>query len=270
MAKTLVQLYRDRCDKEGNPLYWQPRETEATPFCLYTDINNPVNPEWGVESALSKSLCLNKYLEIDGAGFFVGKALKDKKIPDHPILRSLLKSNISDETYHQQGIEILCSLYPPSNNDDIEAQRIAQRWQKTSELYHPLLPVAMLEIGAFMVNLAFWRVFGGSTIASAAREIARDENRHAATNRSLLVHLSQPTSNPYLIELTKDTIAWVFEDLKIPQYVTPGFMWTVDNLVNASVELVETGEARSLSEVCKFGDYFAHFESDAGYSRATV
>lgn len=265
---TLIDLYNNRCDENGNPLYWIPRETERTPLCLYTDPAYPVKPKWGVAEAISRSLAVNRLLEVEGAGFFVGQAIQKNQVPKHSKIIKLLQSNIKDETFHQRGIENLCSLYHPNPDDQKEAETMAQRWQECAGQYHPLLPVAVLEIGSFMVNLAFWRVFGGEAFASAAREIAKDENRHAVTNRSLLSYFNQPYWDGKLLELTRETVGWIYEPLNVPSDLTPEFEWSKDNLIQAALDLVQTGESRSLTEVSRFGDYFAHFETDKGYARA--
>ena len=261
----LLDLHNQRCDATGNPLFWIPEKQQKTPLCLYQNAETPVQNEWGVAESLSRSLAINYYLEVEGAGQFVGAAIKQKKIPNHPKIKELLKANIADETYHQRGIEDLMALYQPLQEDISEARTIAQRWQETVDKYNPLLPVAVLEVGAFMVNLAFWRVLCGSTCAIAAREIAKDEQRHAITNRSLLNYLNQPTDSPELVDLTKQTLGWIFEQLNVPPSETK-FHWTKDNLITASLELIETGEAKELNRDAYYGEWFAHFETNNGYS----
>lgn len=261
----LLELHQKRCDRFGNPLYWIPETQPKTPLSLYQNSEKPVRPEWGVAESLSRSLAINYHLEVEGAGQFVGTAIKQKKIPNHPQIKALLRANIADETYHQRGIEDLMQLYNPRPEDISEATGIAKRWQDSVNHHHPLLPVAVLEMGVFMVNLAFWRVLCGSTCAIAAREIAKDEQRHAITNRSLLAYLNQPAISEELIDLTKQTISWIFEGLKVPKEAT-NFHWTKDHLILASLELIETGEAKALNQDAYHGEWYAHFETNNGYS----
>jgi hypothetical protein len=272
---TLVDLYRNRCtpvDGKLKPNFWLPKDINYTPPCIYVDTDKPVEKDWGVEQVLSRSFAVNKYLEDDGAGYFVGQALNNKEeLPDHPIIKPLLQSNIKDEKFHQRGVDALCDIY--STPEDLAAaQELGELWKENSEKHHPLFPVAVLETGVFMLSLGFWRVFGGETIADAASSIAFDEMRHVKTNRSVLKALGyNPSSTPEdLLKLTLDTLDWVFEGVNVPENLTPGYDWKMSSLWDSCFELLETGNAESLNDVAFFGEYFAHFETNASYSRAVM
>jgi len=273
---TLVQLYKNRCakteDGKYQPHFWVPKQIEYTEPSLYANPNQPCPDEWGVKKALSRSLGVNKYLEDDGAGYYVGAALRgSEKLPNHPIIKPLLQSNVKDEKFHQKGINDLCDLYS-SDNDLEKAQELANHWRDYIDKYHPLMPVAVLETGVFMPVLGFWRVFGGSTVADAAYFISFDENRHVTTNRSILNALGYDVAKvpSDLTELVKQTLDWIFEPINIPENTTPGFTWNSDSVMEASKQLLEDGTAPELNDVAFYADWISHFESGNGYGRALV
>ena len=273
----LVDLYKKRCtviDGKYKPNFWIPEDINYTQPSLYGNSNKPCQQEWGVDRVISRSFAINKYLEDAGAGYFVGQALiGGEKLPDHPIIKPLLQSNIKDEKYHQRGVDDICDLY--STPEDLKiARELGQLWRDNSEKLHPLYPVAILETGIFMLTLGFWRVFGGETIADTASAIAFDEQRHVKTNRSILHALGYDMSKTpeNLLTLTLDTLDWVFEGVNIPDTTTPGYRWDLPTIKDSCLELLETGSAASLNNVAFFADYFPHFETDSGYKniRAVV
>ena len=274
---SLVDLYKDRCARINGklrPHYWQPQVVPYTKPSLYSDENNICPQEWGVGSVLSRTLAVNKFLEDDGAGYYVGAALRgSEKLPDHPVIKPLLQSNIKDEKFHQKGIDNLCELY--SSQKDLEkAKTLASHWRDFIDKYHPLYPVAVLETAVFTPVLGFWRVFGGITISSAAYHISKDEQRHVQTNRSVLNHLGYDVHETPkdLLDLTKQTLEWSFENVSIPNKTTPKFDWTIDNLFSVSKDLLEKDESPAYNETCFYADYIPHFEdsSNHGYGRAVV
>lgn len=261
----LVTLYKNRCsqiDGKLRPHFWQPKSIKHTSPSLYSNPKNICPKDWGVDSALSRSLAVNKFLEDDGAGYYVGAALQgSEKLPDHPVIKPLLTSNVKDEKFHQRGIDDLCNLY--SNSIDLEkAQKLANHWRDFIDKYHPLMPVAVLETAVFMPTLGFWRVFGGETVADAAYHIASDEMRHVQSNRSILFALGyNPHKTPQdLLELVKQTLDWVFQDLSIPTNTTEKFDWTIENLFGVAEDLLEKDESPNYNDTCFYADYFAHFE----------
>jgi len=268
---TLVDLYKNRCSVvEGKykPHFWIPKAIKYAPPSLYCDTKCP--ELWGINQILSRSLAVNKFLEDDGAGYFVGQALRNsERLPDHPIIKPLLQSNIKDEKSHQRGIDDLCDIY--STKEDLQkASELANLW-RTVDYHHPLFPVAVLETAVFTPVLGFWRVFGGSTIADAAYHIAFDEIRHVKTNRSILSHLGYDVHNTpkNMIALVKETLAWIFEGLNVPENTTD-FNWTLDNMIGVSNDMLVKDGSEQYNEVCFYGEYIPHFETNLGYGRGFI
>jgi hypothetical protein len=112
------------------------------------------------------------------------------------------------------------------------------------------------------------RLFGGKSLSHMAAQIAKDEYRHVAVNMAVMQGLKLEFGGRVL-SLVDETVSWIFQGLSIPESDT-GVM--VDSVFfrRASRELISTGTARDLDELCTYSNHYAPFEisNEALYSRS--
>jgi hypothetical protein len=254
---TFAQLYTDRCyEKEGKliPHYWKPSEILNEPPCLFADESSPIDSNWGVESVISRVLALGLHLELP-VGEFIAEASK-QDLPQDPILAKLLKSNIADEARHYRGFELASEVYPIAPMDLVEAKIVTAEWQSIN--CHAIEAAQALETGVFLATLGFLRLAGGKSLCKMASQIARDEYRHVATNRGILVALDYPLM-PNFWGTVENTLLWLFDGLNIPKSAT-GMKVDCDFFVNSGKSLLLTGEARKLDDLVGFVHHNLPFE----------
>lgn len=269
------QLYLERCaivDDTPKPVFWQPQAVPRDSFCLYGDQNLPVQPDWNCDRVINKLLALGLELELE-VGEFVKSAQSKSDIPDDPFVKKLLQSNIADEAKHFKAFDYARKSYNVDLENVREASNLRELWQFLTNKEHPLLIAMALEIGVFLPFLGCSRLFGGKAIATMAKRIAEDEYRHIITNRTLLDDIGIDAWNlpKSILSAIRQTIAWAIDDLNIPESMVDED-FNLDFVLRASQELIETGQAQDLDDVCFVADHILPFEvSNASqYDRVLV
>lgn len=262
VSSPFEQLYLDRCVKIGNefkPTFWNPQEIAQEELCLYGDEDSIVEPEWGCKETILKLIALGLELELE-VGEFIREAGK-RDLPDDPYLKKLLQSNIADEAKHFKGFVYAKEVYPVSSQDLTEASNLRIHWQELAQTEHPLLVAMALEIGVFLPFLGCSRLFGGKSLATLSRKIAEDEFRHILTNRTLLDYMGIDAWNlPLKVNrLIGETIDWAIAGLNIPE-AEVDTEFNLDFVLQASRELITTGEAVDYDDVCFMADHVLPFE----------
>jgi hypothetical protein len=264
---TFQSLYASRCVQKGEklvPVFWKPQPIEQHPLTLFADDTCPVQKDWGCDAVIERIIALGLCCEIP-VGDFVRDAGKGD-LPADPILPTLLRSHVADEAAHDLGFRLVVEKYPVTQNRDLEAEDIAHQW-KTLNL-HPIVPAAALEVGVFLASLGAMRLFGGKSLSHIAAQIAKDEYRHVAVNMAVMQGLKLEFGDKVL-SLVDETVGWIFQGLNIPEFDTGV---TVDSAFfrRASHELINTGMARDLDELCTYSNHYAPFEisNEALYSRS--
>ena len=254
---TYQSLYQSRCDREGNPHYWNPQPLERHPFTLFGDDDDVCNESWGVERTISRILSLGLHLELPVGQWVYDARKSELDVPD--IARQLLKSNIKDEHAHDRGFRLAAEAYPLLDGDYDEAGAIANEWLSNTE--HPLAKAAISEVGIFLVTLGVMRIVGGRSLCTFAARISHDEARHVSTNRSVLFDTGyRPDKpSPSLMKLREDTISWCMDSLDIPEDIL-GSQINVDYLIKQSTSLIETGEAPDFDDIVYMADHSLPFE----------
>ena len=239
MTVTYRELYQSRQK-------WNPRAINHTPLDNST--------QEGVE-AIQKVLALAIHLELP-VGVWVADATK-RELPISEDALKLLKSNIADETVHQRAFEFAIESYPVSEKIMDESQVIANAWIDL-ETEHPLFRPALLECGVFLLSLTVLNLIGGQSLFNLSFEVGRDEQRHIATNRSILRELGYNPSKPpsTMNDLKRQTIDWMIGDLVLNDLGVDK-----DFFIIASDDLVETGFSRDISELTGGAVYRPPFES---------
>lgn len=262
ISSPFEQLYRDRCmviDGELKPTFWNPQPIPYEPLCLYGDEDNATEEAWNCEPAISRLIALGFELELEVGEFIREAGARD--LPTDPYLKKLLQSNVADEAKHYKGFVYAKEAFPVPEKDLLVASGLRMGWQQQAEIEHPLLVAMALEIGVFLPFLGCSRLFGGKSLASLSRKIAEDEFRHVLTNRTLLDYMGidawrLPVQLDHLIT---QTIDWAIGDLAIPEdEVDVDF--NLDFVLEASRNLITTGEARDYDDVVFIADHVLPFE----------
>jgi hypothetical protein len=272
LSSPFEQLYLQRCiavEGELKPTFWNPQPITRQELCLYGDEDSVVEPEWGCEKTILRLIALGLELELE-VGEFVREAGK-RDLPEDKYLKKLLQSNIADEAKHFKGFDYARAAYPVSDRDLIEASDIRNAWQDLAQKEHPLLIAMALEIGVFLPFLGCSRLFGGKSLATLARKVAEDEFRHVITNRTLLDYINIDSwSLPSRVDrLVKSTIDWAIADLNIPEEEVD-VQFDLDFVLQASQDLITTGEAKEYDDACYCADHVLPFETSnrSQYDRA--
>ena len=268
---TYEKLYEDRCDK-GQPTFWVPQRINQVIPCLFGDETLKVQDEWQVLPALQRCIALALQLELP-VGAWVGTFTKTEDAKISSFLKTLLLSNIKDETFHYQGFVFASEALPLPQEILDESVLIAKTWD-TADLVS-IAKSGYAEMGVFMVSLAILRLLGGAELARLAQEVSKDEFRHAATNRAVMQSLGINLHSPEtkIQKLMEDTVAWLVGDLHVPdKELCEDFDFNVNFLLESSKELVAEGTARRLNGLMDYQVHQLPFElSNARqYSRAVA
>lgn len=240
---TFSTLLQNRCNSEtGKPEYWKPIKPKRTPF------------QWdgyGIPEVVERVLALQLVLELP-VGRFVSEASKSE-LPVSATIKKLLFSNIGDENVHERAFRQASEVYPISQRVQGEADAIAQEWIEASG--HPIEKPTLLECGVFTPALAFLQVCGGQSLQGVAAQVAKDEQRHVATNRGVMRKLGMDPANPapHLELRCRETLDWLFDGLSVP--VTAHGPWFFktdldkDFLIEEAVNLVRYGISPGLNQL---------------------
>lgn len=254
---TFDSLLQSRCDETGRPAYWRPTKQKATPL------------QWdgyGIPEALERVLALQLELELP-VGSFVREASKSE-LPVSETAKKLLLSNVIDEDVHYRAFKYASDTYPITLPVQQEAQSIAQSWIKAPG--HPIEKPTLLETGVFTPALAFMQVCGGQAIATIAAQVAKDEQRHVATNRGVCRKLGIDPGKPapHLEVLRQETMCWLFDGLSVPVSASNrNWLFRTDFdkyfLLQESANLVERGFSAGLNQLLSGGAvYVPPFEKE--------
>lgn len=256
MKITFDSLLRSRCNEAGKPEYWRPTKPRYTPFQW---------DEYGIPQVIERVLALQLALELP-VGKFVREA-SSAELPVSDTIKRLLLSNIVDEDVHYRAFKHAADIYPVSSTSQAEADAIAQHWIDAPG--HPIEKPALLETGVFTPALAFLQVCGGQSLQSVAAQVARDEQRHTATNRGVCKKLGINPGEPapHLEALRHDTLDWLFDGLSVPAEAPgPWFFeanFDKDFLVTESGNLIKHGFSPCLNQLLIGGAiYVPPFEKE--------
>lgn len=254
---TFDSLLADRCDESGKPEYWRPSVPKPTPYQWET---------YGIPGAIERVLALQLALELP-VGQFVAEASRSE-LPVSSVTKKLLLSNIADENVHFYAFKYASQIYPISDLIAQEAECIARSWSEM--LGHPIEKPALLECGVFTPALAFLQICGGQSLASIAGQIAKDEQRHVATNRGVMRKLGLDPGSPakHLDALCHETLSWLFDGLLVPcQASNRSWLFESDFdkdfLIQESSNLVKFGFSPGLNRLLIGGSiYVPPFEKE--------
>jgi hypothetical protein len=268
---TYEKLYLQRC-YNGVPHFWNPQDLTTEPYTVFGDDDFPVQEDWGVDTAIKKTIALALQLEMP-VGEWVGDFTRKEGERVSPIAQTLLKSNIKDETFHFRGFQKAAQAYPISDKIMQESAYIGDRW--LSDPSHTIAKACFAETGVFLISLAILRLLGGKELANLAEQVSVDESRHVATNRGILVDLGESCTTPTfsLIGLIRDTLDWVCDGLNVPGDVLgEDFNFNRDFLLASSDELIQHGTAKQLNELMSFAVHSLPFEvsNEALYTRSVA
>lgn len=264
---TFQSLYASRCVQKENkmvPVFWKPQPIDRQPLTLFADDTCPVSAEWGCATVIDRIIALGLCCEIP-VGDFVRDAGRSD-LPDDPILPILLRSHVADEAAHDLGFRLAAEKYPGYEDWMHESREISDNWRNLD--IHPIVPAAALEVGVFLASLGAMRLFGGNSLSHMAAQIAKDEYRHVAVNMAVMKGLNLEFGNTVL-NMIDETVSWIFQGLNIPDSET-GVKVDGAFFRRASHELVNTGTARDLDDLCTYSNHYAPFEisNQALYSRS--
>lgn len=240
---TFSTLLQNRCNNEtGKPEYWKPNKLKRTPF------------QWDgydISQVVERVLALQLVLELP-VGRFVREASKSE-LSVSKTIKKLLLSNITDEDVHYRAFRYAADVYPVSSAVRQEAEAIAQEWIEAPG--HPIEKPALLECGVFTPALAFLQVCGGQSLQGIAAQVARDEQRHVATNRGVMRKLGMDPGNPapHLELRCRETLDWLFDGLSVPVTARGPWFFEVDFdkdfLIEESANLVRYGFSPGLNQL---------------------
>lgn len=191
----------------------------------------------GAEDVIARALSL-RVLEIP-VGDFIKDATK-KEIPAGSL--ALLESNIVDEERHDEALRLVAeSMEGLIPNYDAEAAKICKAWIDAPE--HPVLKALVLERSVFFVILPIFRFLGNTGLRTTSADISRDEITHVSCNSAFCNEMGISLT-PNLDKMRKATIAWMTQELNIPnhQYGSKDF-WR-----RQSDKLLYEGKAPELNE----------------------
>lgn len=240
---TFDSLLQSRCNADGKPVYWKPKKPKYTGF-QWND--------YGIPEVVEKVLALQLVLELP-VGKFVSDA-SGSELPVSQVAKKLLLSNIGDENVHYHAFKYVADVYPVSKSTSCEAEAIAESWIKAPG--HPIEKPTLLECGVFTPALAFLQICGGQSLQTIAAQVARDEQRHVATNRGVMRKLGmQPGSpSPHLDIYRYHTLEWLFDGLSVPSTVKNSYWFferdfDKDFLIEESTNLVRQGFSFGLNQL---------------------
>lgn len=221
---------------------------------------SPIDPVYtpiheGFHATLGKALSL-RIMELV-VGDFVTAASKREL----PVDKSILNSNIHDETVHDLALEKLANSMP-FNCSYPEAQQFKDYINELANKTHPIEAARTLEAGIFFVLLGIMRFLGNSAAKTVATDILGDESVHVAVNSHISKELRTFATYPALDNFRKEVVHWLTKDLdpnKVPaayaKYTDQNF-WT-----DRSLNLYKGNQDLQAKEVKKAA-YFAFFEVD--------
>lgn len=240
---TFSNLLQNRCNSEtGKPEYWKPTKPKHAPF------------QWdgyGIPEVVERVLALQMALELP-VGKFVSEASKTE-LPVSATIKKLLLSNVGDENVHERAFRYASEVYPISKKIFFEAEAIAQVWIGAAG--HPIEKPTLLECGVFTPALAFLQVCGGQALQGVAAQVAKDEQRHVATNRGAMRKLGMDPGNPapYLEVCCRETLDWLFDGLSVPTSAKGPWFFEVnfdkDFLIEESANLVRYALSPGLNQL---------------------
>jgi hypothetical protein len=274
MTTTYKKLLASRCTSEGKPTFWKPQQMLRTPHTLFNDEDIPVLSEWGVEQAIERTLALACELEIPVGGWLGAASKRESEFfNENPLIKKLALTNISDETFHDQGVQDAAKVYQVASSTKAEAALIRDAWFQLDA--HPLQKAAWAEVAVFLISLAILRLAGGSELAAMSEQISMDESRHVATNRGLLRDLGLNALAPSapVQGLIDETLDWVTQGICIPaNELCTDFDFDTAFLKQSSQELILQGVAPRLNSLMDLQVHTCPFEisNRKNYSRATV
>ena len=159
----------------------------------------------GAEETILRALAL-RHMELP-----VGDFIKDALANDvPPLARTLLESNVKDETNHDVALGYIADAYGVDEKAEQEALRLRDAW--TAHPDHTITKAMVAERSIFFVLLPFFRAHGDAGMRTVSADISRDEQVHVATNSIVCRELGLDIS-PSLDKLRKATINWVMQPL---------------------------------------------------------
>lgn len=237
-----LQLTYDQLEQSRRR--WEPYPLAYVPFETY---------EGNIPAVLERCIALGLYLELPVAEW-VGEATK-KELPISRAARTTLGRNIADEAVHYKGFKYADMTYRVPVMTLHEAEQIGSIWENHPS--HPLEKACLAETGVFLASLSIMRLFGGQSLANLAGEVSRDEQRHVATNRGILLDLNINPANPEpsLKALQEDTLSWLTQGLIVSDMGIDS-----DFFASQSDQLITQGHAPELDELTDHSNYVPPFE----------
>lgn len=205
---------------------------------------------------IERILSLGLVLEMP-VGAFVGEATK-RDLPISQDAKNLLLSNIKDETIHYRAFQECAKVYPVSQQTMSEAENICKAWESLES--HPLHVAGLLENGVFLASLAVLNLCGGHSLGRVAANVSRDEQRHVATNRSILgeIGIDMYQHQSKIERLRRQTIDWCFDGFSVGDLGIDK-----DWILEQSTLLSRDGESREMTELTMGSLYYPDFETEA-------
>lgn len=236
--------YQQMLDSRGD---WKPHAINRTPFEFTDDC---------LHQTIERIIALALTLEMP-VGAWVGEATR-RELPISETAKKLLLSNIADETVHDRAFRECAKVYPVSEQTLAEAQTIGQTWQDLPD--HPLHKAGIAENGMFLATLAVLNLCGGHSLASVSAKVSRDEQRHVATNRSILGEIGIDMYKPgsAIESLRVQTVDWCFRDFKVNDLGIDK-----DWILETTTELTRDGYSREMAELTDGSIYTPDFEIEA-------
>lgn len=252
-------LLKSRSLSNGVPHFWKPEPIVASPLCIFSDEDQPIDPSWGVEEAIKKIISLGLFLELPVGEWVQSARRSELQIPD--VAKKLLHTNIADEASHDRGFRYAAEVYDVTPYLS-EAEKISKVW--LDDPSHPMVKACSAETGVFLCSLALLRLAGGQSLARMSEQISRDESRHVATNWLILKDLGYDPTKPStsISEAITETIDYVFDGVCIPgEEIGEIFAFDKDFMLRSSASLMSTGLAPELDSLMSVATYTPNFES---------
>ena len=261
MTTTYADIYNSRCI-DNSPTFWVPRKLNEIKPCLFGDDTAKIMPSWNVDTALQRCVALALQLELP-VGEWVGAFTNSEKNKLSPIVDTLLKTNIKDETFHYRGFTFAAEALGIDEEILSESENIGKAWEECDA--HTIVKAGYAEMGVFMITLAILRLTGGTELSDLSQRVAEDEFRHVATNRGIIKDLGFNPGCPEakVQRLIDDTLYWVVGDLNVPgDELCEDFDFNYTFLKESSDELIQKGAARRLNDLMDYQIHVLPFENE--------
>lgn len=200
----------------------------------------------GSRRTLQKALALSA-LELPVGDMVTSVVESHHDIPQEVF--SLLLANAQDEVKHDQALNNLKKVLPPTPEDIKFMDDIVSRAKELANEYSPITVAGVLEASLFFVVLPMYRFLGGGGFRTVANDISNDENIHVATNVNLAKDLGWERGYK-LNSLRIAVMEWLVDDLKwkneTNKYLSGEFWW------NSSSSLYAAGKAPQLAETRRY------------------